>query len=114
MKRLEKYRLQTTSFSDPQRISILLDLNEVAEIYVRDGEMELRGPNYDTDHSDVIWREDIIGWGEFDTSERDHYVHEAVRRADLRVDPDSRHGSLDQDEPIPEIGLKKAPPEPEM
>jgi hypothetical protein len=101
MKRLDKYRLETNSFSHPQRISILLEQKEIAEIYVRDGEMELRGPNYDHDHTDVIWREDIIGWGEFDASERDHYIQEAIRRADASLK--AQAGLTDQSPKGPRI-----------
>lgn len=104
MKRFEKYTTILTCGSTPERISVMLEGREVAEIYVRDGEMEVRGPNYDHDHSDVIWREDIKGWGSFDVSEHDHYMHEVIRRIDPIVDPTSSHGVLDRDEPVPEIG----------
>ncbi|MFX4299868.1 hypothetical protein [Pseudosulfitobacter pseudonitzschiae] len=104
MKRFEKYQTLLTCGSTPQRISIILGDREVAEIYARDGEMEVRGPNYDRDHSDVIWREDIKGWGSLDVSEHDHYIHEAIRRIDPIADPTSLHGMLDEIEPVPEIG----------
>lgn len=112
MKRFEKYQTLLTCGSTPQRISIILEDREVAEIYVRDGEMEVRGQNYDNDHSDVIWREDINGWGDFDASEYDHFMHEAIRRIDPIVDPSSDSGMLDADEPVPYIVL--AGHEPEM
>jgi hypothetical protein len=112
MKRFEKYHVERTCGGYPERFSIMLNGREVAEIYVRDGEMELRGDNYATDHTDIIWQIDIRGWGNFDATERDHYMHEAVRRADLHVDPDGLHGKLDPDEPVPEI--EDIAPDPEL
>lgn len=112
LSRFEKYQLQTTCGACPERISVLLGGREVAEFYVRDGEMELRAPQPEGGAlAEVYWREDIRGWGAFKAEERDHYMHEAIRRFDKTFDPEGRHGELDPDEPVPAFA---AGPELEM
>lgn len=111
MKRFEKYETNITCGAYPHRVDILLEGRVVGEIRVEEGELELHHP-FDASNPEraPIWREDIIGWGDFDATERDHYMHECVRRLDPIADPAGIHGDLDPDETVPTIDA----PLPEM
>jgi hypothetical protein len=109
MNLMDKYTTVETSGACPEQYDVFLDERKV-------GRMRLRGGYFYAEvGTETVFECHPKGDGMFDADERDHYMHEAIRRIDMEVDPEGLHGILDPDEPVPEIGPKEdASSDPEM
>jgi hypothetical protein len=113
MKLADKYTTVTLCRNAPTRIQVYRGDEIVGEIHSRYVEAIAYLPEGDEDlpHDDprVVWTGTPDGFYGFESYEIDHYVFEAIKALDAKIDPEGLYGVLDPNETAPEI-MKPAIP----